>query len=91
MLRIETRVSQCCTLRSPAPEMISHLYACIWLQQSQKESREDCGPLSKPGKAFPRIIGAALPRLIAAVAQSEEGRMRAAKVRLYLPFGATRF
>lgn len=51
------------------------------LQSSLKPGRKGCGPDGAAGQAFPRVVAAALPRLVAALASAQDGAQKAEKVR----------
>ena len=52
------------------------------LQSSLKPGRKGCGPDGAAGQAFPRVIAAALPRLVASLSGTQDGAQKAEKVRL---------
>lgn len=52
------------------------------LQSSLKPGRKGCGPDGAAGQAFPRVVAAALPRLVAALASAQDGAQKAEKVTL---------
>ncbi len=51
------------------------------LQSCLKPGRKGCGPDGAAGQAFPRVIAAALPRLVAALAGDRDGAAKAEKAR----------
>ncbi len=57
------------------------------LQSCLKPGRKGCGPDGAAGQAFPRVIAAALPRLVAALAGDRDGAAKAEKARARAPVG----
>lgn len=51
------------------------------VQSSLKPGRKGCGPDTPAGQAFPRVVAAALPRLVAAVVAAQDGAQKAEKAR----------
>lgn len=52
----------------------------LLLQGCLREGRPGCGPGSAAAEAFPRVVAAALPRLVSAVMIFSEGVEKASKV-----------
>lgn len=68
------------------PKRVDLLYLADSILQNCRNSKlEGCGPDSKGAQAFPRVIAAALPALITAVAEDPVGAEKAEKVRPSCP------